>query len=122
MTYIERAFDNLVADGPDALLASSQSSLIFADTLPYKLRGAYSEGTNSGIFIPNLVLNHSFTMTFWIYASDLAQTQTLFSKDTGTYTVTDGENVLDLIVNSDGSLSAELYHSSTNLLNGDVTT
>ena len=51
-----------------------------------------------------------------MYAYNIINEQTLFSKDTGTYTVTDNENKLDLLVDEDGALEIWLYNRGTDIL------
>ena len=124
LTYIERDFANLAVEGQNiASLASSQGAQ-FADTLPYKLRGAYGDGVNRGIHISDLVLNHSFTVVFWILPKSFTNnvTHTLFSKDKGSYGAVDGENVVDLLLHGDASLAGELYINGTDLFDGGCRT
>jgi len=122
LTYIERDFANLAVSGQNvATLASSQGSN-FADTLPYKLRGAYGDGNNMGIHIPNLVLGHSFSVAFWILPYSFNSKQTLFSKDNANYSSGNSEDILDFLLQSDASLEAELYINGTNVFNGAAQT
>ena len=118
LTYIEHDFENLAVNGKNVgTLASSQGNQ-FDDTLPYKLRGAYGNGTNAGIHIPDLVLHHSFSLTFWIWPNSLTGIHTLFSKDTGSYLGTNDENFLDIVVLQTGALQAELYIVDTAQFDG----
>jgi hypothetical protein len=42
----------------------------------------------------------------------------LFSKDTGSYAATNGENFLDITASENGYLAAEVYNADTALFNG----
>ena len=86
----------------------------YSNTLPYKLRGAYSSGEDVGIHIPDLILHHSFTLSTWIYMMTLRKSA-VFSKNTDIFTSDGDEDFLYVFIYSDGSFGIEYYtqNSST---------
>jgi hypothetical protein len=72
--------------------------------LPYKLRGAYGDGVNRTIFIGDLFVPHTFSLTVWLYADDLSSDRMIFSKDKNTYSAPAAEDFLDILVTAAGAL------------------
>ena len=85
----------------------------YSDTNPYKLRGAHSSGNSSsmGIYIPDLVLHHSFSVTTWVLIMTL-NTSSLLSKSTGDFSQSGSANFLYFMVDSDGSFGVEYFTSN----------
>ena len=126
LTYIIDTIDNQFAPGTLDAISNVDTSAQnvnfgngFTATKPYKMRGRYGNGTNTGVYIPGLNLHHTFTVFTWIYAENT--TGTLFSKDKGSYTTLDSENLLNLEISA-GQLSAKLYTGSTDNFNGSCIT
>ena len=110
LTYINRTFENLADPGTyDGALGSTKG---YSNPKTYKLRGAYGIGTNSGIYIPDLRLHHTFGITVWAYLSDSSETRTIFSKDKGIGDENDYENFLDVEVSSDNEFSVRYSNGS----------
>ena len=124
LTYIERDFANLAIDGQNVGQLADFWGSGFADTQPYKLRGAYGNGVNEGVFIPNLHLHHSFSVSFWAKLTGTNdQERVLFSKDKGgNYDTPNAENFLDVAVLNNGRLAAFMYLNADNKFNGDCQT
>ena len=124
LTYIDRDFKNLAIDGQNDGKGASFIGSAFDDTQPYKLRGAYSNGSSQGVFIPSLNLHHSFTMTFWAMLTGTNDRErVLFSKDKGgDYSTANAENFLDLAVLDNGRMGAFLYQNSTDAFSGSCET
>ena len=109
LTYIERPFTNLAIAGVlDGSLGSVRSSE-FKDTIPYKLRGAWSDGIDRGIWIPNLRLHHSFTVSLWVSADALSSDSVLFGKDKNIYTSAGDEDWFECGISSTGRLSTKFF-------------
>ena len=124
LTYIERDFANLAIDGQNVGQQASVIGSGFADTLPYKLRGAYGNGSNQGVYIPSLHLHHSFSVSFWAkLTGTMDQERVLFSKDKGGgYDTPNAENFLDVAVLNNGRLAAFLYQNADDKFEGDCAT
>ena len=115
LTYIERTFKNLAIDNVLDGQLGSVRSFDFADTIPYKLRGAWSDGIDRGIWIPSLRLHHSFTISFWIYADSLASDSVLFAKDRNSYAADGDEDWFECMVTSTGRLQTKLFLDGSDL-------
>jgi len=73
------------------------------------------------VFIPNLHLHHSFSVSFWAKLTGTNdQERVLFSKDKGgNYDTPNAENFLDVAVLNNGRLAAFMYLNADNKFNGD---
>ena len=119
LTYIERDFENFANTGVNVAQGASSQGAAFADTLPYNLRGSYSDGVSRGIFIPGLRLHHTFTMTAWIFSMDVSANGTIFSKDRNDYSGPNKENLLDIMLLTGGTLACRQYHEATDWFSGN---
>jgi hypothetical protein len=113
LTYIERPFKNLAAEGVNTGALGSTKGAAFKDTLPYKLRGAYSDGVDRGIFIPSLNLHHSLSISVWFYLTDNTAERALFAKEKNDYAAADKENLFEFVALTGGKLAVHIYLDAT---------
>ena len=118
MTYIVRPIANLEtsynAQGGLAGTGIGTSSL-FTDAVPYYLRGSYFT-TNAAIQIPNVIVNHCFTMLMWVRFDAVSSTQTLFSIDRANYglNIANYENTLTIQADTN-KIAVGIYKHRTDI-------
>ena len=106
---------NIVNDANNGVWEGSMgSSHGFQDTKPYKLRGAWSDGLSNGqaqaIFISNLNLHHTFSMSVWIWqASSPSRPSTIFSKDKGIGSNAGDENLVEIQTRESERIGIQMY-------------